>query len=111
MLLEEERLVKEKPAENATPVEVKTWVGVLAEAEEKRKQAEEEVRKAYHGVGIGSGWEVNEGKAMRTVEVTAHFWTPVTEEEKTKLPEKIGVVANLLAGLRKAEGKGVTMAR
>ena len=36
-----------------------------------------------------------------------HFWTPVTEEEKTKLPEKIGVVANLLAGLRKAEGKGV----
>ena len=31
----------------------------------------------------------------------------MTEEEKVKLPEKIGVVANLLAGLRKAEGNGV----
>ena len=31
----------------------------------------------------------------------------MTEEEKTKLPETIGVVANLLAGLRKAEEKGV----
>ena len=41
------------------------------------------------------------------MEVTTHFWTPVTEEEKTKLLEKIGVVANLLAGLRKADGKGV----
>ena len=31
----------------------------------------------------------------------------MTEEEKTKLPEKTGVAANLLAGSRKAEGKGV----
>ena len=84
-----------------------TWANVAAELDAEKKKAEDEIGKAYHGVGIGSGWEVNEGKAMRVVEVTTHFWTPVTEEEKTKLPEKIGVVANLLAGLRKAEGKGV----
>ena len=29
------------------------------------------------------------------------------EEKKKVLPEKIGVVANLLAALRKAAGKGV----
>ena len=104
---EEERLLSEYPEKDTTPVEKKTYAGVLAETEKKRKKAEEEVGTAYHGVGIGSGWEVNERKAMRTVEVTTHFWTPVTEEEKTKLPEKIGVVADLLAGLRKAEGKGV----
>ena len=102
-----ERILKEQPAGDATPVEVMTWAGVLAEAGKKREAVEEEVGKAYHGIRIGSGWEVNEGKAMRTVEVTMHFWTPVTEKEKTKLPKRIGVVANLLAGLRKVEGKGV----
>ena len=70
---EEERLVKERPTEDATPVEVKTWADVLAEAGKKKEAAEGEAKKAYHGVGIGSGWEVEEGKAMRTVEVTIHF--------------------------------------
>ena len=104
---EEERMLQERPAEDTTAVEMRRWADMLAETGKKREMAEEKVGKAYHGVGIGSGWEVNEGKAMRTVEVTTHFWTPVTEEEKTKLREKIGVVANLLVGLRKAEGKGV----
>ena len=64
---DEARLLEEQPKENPMPVEVKKWAGVLAETGEKTKQAEEEVGKAYHRVGIGSGWEVNEGKAMRTV--------------------------------------------
>ena len=41
------------------------------------------------------------------MEVTTHFWTPVMEEEKKELLEKIRVVVNLLAALKKVAGKGV----
>ena len=50
---------------------------------------------------------MSEGKAMRTVEITTHFWTVVTEEEKNKLPEKVGVVADLIGAKRQAEGRVV----
>ena len=50
---------------------------------------------------------MSEGKAMRTVEITTHFWTAVTEEEKNKLPEKVAVVADLIGAKRRAEGRGV----
>ena len=80
---------------------------MAAEAEEEQKKAVEEVGSAYKGVGIGSGWEVSEGKAMRMVEITTHFWMAVTEEEKNKLPEKVGVVADQIGAKRQAEGRGV----
>ena len=48
-----------------------------------------------------------EGKAMRIVEVTIHFKTPLTEEEKKSLPEKIRLVLELVAVKRKAEGLGM----
>ena len=50
----------------------------------------EEVGSAYQGVRIGSGLEVSEGKAIRTMEITTYFWTAVTEKEKSKLPKKVG---------------------
>ena len=64
---EEARLLAECLEKDTTPVEKKTWAGVLAEAGKKRKEAEEEVGKAYHSIGIGSRWEVNEGKVIGTV--------------------------------------------
>ena len=33
---------------------------------------------------------------MRTVEMTTHFWIAVTEEENSKLMEKVEVVADLI---------------
>ena len=50
---------------------------------------------------------MSKGKAMRTVEITTHFWTAVMEEEKNKLPEKVGVVADLIGAKRRVEGRGV----
>ena len=38
---EAERILKGQPAEGATPVEVMTWAGVLAEAGKKREAAKE----------------------------------------------------------------------
>ena len=43
---------------------------------------------------------MSKGKAMRTVEITTHLWTAVTEEEKSKLPKKVGVVADLIGAKR-----------
>ena len=102
-----QRLAEEKPGDKSTLVETITWAKMASEADKKQKKAVEEVGSAYQGVGIGSGWEVSEGKAIRTVEVTTHFWTAVTEEEKNKLPEKVGVVADLIGAKRQAEGCGV----
>ena len=48
-----------------------------------------------------------EGKAMRMVEVTTHFTTPLTEEEKKSLPKKIRMVSDLVAVKRRAEGLGM----
>ena len=48
-----------------------------------------------------------EGKAMRMVEVTTHFTTPLTEEEKKSLPEKIRMVSDLVAVKGRAEGFGM----
>ena len=80
---------------------------MVSEADEKQKKVVEEVGLVYHWVEIGSRWEVNEGKAMRMVEITTHSWTVVTEEEKSKLPEKVGVVADLIGAKRHVEGMGV----
>ena len=57
----------------------------------KRKKAEEDTKRVHHGVGVGGGWEVVEGKAVRMVEVTTHFVTPLTEEEKKSLPKRSGL--------------------
>ena len=40
------------------------------EAEKKRKKPEEDAKRVRHGVGIGDGWEVLEGKTIRIVELT-----------------------------------------
>ena len=48
-----------------------------------------------------------EGKAIRMVEVTTHFTTPLTEEEKKSLLEKIRMVSDLVAVKRRAEGLGI----
>ena len=44
---------------------------------------------------------------MRMVEVTTQFVTPLTEEEKKSLPEKIRMVSDLVAIKRRAEGLGM----
>lgn len=44
---------------------------------------------------------------MRMGEVTTHFVTPLTEEEKKSLPEKIRIVSDLVAIKRRAEGLGM----
>ena len=43
---------------------------LLMEAEKKRKKPEEDAKRVRHGVGIGDGWEVLEGKTIRIVELT-----------------------------------------
>ena len=48
-----------------------------------------------------------EGKAMRMVEVTTHFTTPLTEEETKCLREKMRMVSDLVAVKRRAEGFGL----
>ena len=101
---EQERVKSERPPEKATHIEYVTWAERITEAEKKRKQAEEDAKRVHHGVGVGGGWEVVEGKAMRTVEVTTHFTTPLTDEEKKSLPEKIRMVSDLVAVKRRAEG-------
>ena len=53
---------------------------MASKVEGKQKKALDEVGSAYQHVGIGSGWEVSEGKAIRMVEITTHFWTAITEE-------------------------------
>ena len=84
---EQERVISERPPDKATHIEHVTWAERITEAEKKRKKAEEVAKRVHHGVGVGGGWEVVEGKAMRMVEVTTHFMTPLTEEEKKSLPE------------------------
>ena len=77
------------------------------DAEKKRKKGEENAKTVHHGVGVGGGWKVVEGKTMRMVEVTTHFTTPLTKEEKKSLPEKIRMVSNLVGVKRRAEGLGM----
>ena len=38
-----------------------------------------------------------EGKAIRMVEVTIHFTTPLTEEEKKSCHEKVRMISDLVA--------------
>ena len=57
-------------------------------------------------MSIGSGWEVKEGKAMRIVEITTHFWSSLTDEEKKSIPEKVRTVNKLIDTGRKIAGKG-----
>ena len=52
---EEDKVMREPLGDDSTLVEIKTWAGVVAETEERRKKAEEEVGTAYYGIGIGSG--------------------------------------------------------
>ena len=104
---EQERVISERPPEKATHIEHITWAERITEAEKKRKQAEEDPKRVHHGVGVGGGWEVVEGKAMRMVEVTTHFVTPLTEEEKNSPPEKIRMVSDLVTIKRRAEGVGM----
>ena len=100
---EQERVISERPPEKATHIEHVTWAERITEAEKKRKQVEEDAKRVHHGVGVGGGWEVVEGKAMRMVEVTTYFTTPLTEEEKKSLPEKIRMVSDITknVGLRR----------
>ena len=70
----------------------------------RRKKAEENTTRVHHGVGVGGAWEVVEGKAIRMAEVTSHFTTPRTKEEKKSLPKKIRMVLDLVVVKRRAEG-------
>ena len=100
-------MIFERPPEKATRIEHVTLAERIMEAEKKRQQAEEDAKRVHHGVGVGGGWAVVEGKAVRMVEVTTHFTTPLTEEEKKTLPEKIRMVSDLVAVKRRAEGLGM----
>ena len=53
-----------------------------------------------------SGWKVKEGKAIRTVEITTHVWSPWTDEEKKSLPEKVRTFNKLIDTGRKITRKG-----
>ena len=97
-------MIAERPPEKAIHIEHVTWVERITEAEKKMKEAKEEARRVHYGVGVAGGWEVVEGKAMRMVEVISHFTTPLTEEGKKLLPEKIWRVSDLVAVKRRAKG-------
>ena len=101
---EQERVISERPLEKATHIEHVMWAERITEAERKRKKVEEDAKRVQQGVGVRGGLEVVEEKAMRMVEVTTHFVTPLTEEEKKSLPEKIRMVSDLVAVKRRAEG-------
>ena len=78
----------------------------MSKRKETLQKLEEESRRLSQEVSTGSGWEVKEGKAMRAVEITTHFWSPWTEEEKKSLPEKVRTVSKLIDTGRKIAGKG-----
>ena len=100
-------MISARLPEKATHIEHVMWAERITEAEKKRKKAEEDEKRVYFGVGVRGGWEVVEGKAMRMVEVTTHFTTPLTKEEKNPLPQQIRMVSNLVAVKRRAEGLGM----
>ena len=83
-------MISERPPEKATHIEHITWAERIIEAEKKRKKAEEDAKRVHHGVRVGGGWEVVEGKAMRMVEVTTHFTTPLTERTRSLFPRRSG---------------------
>ena len=101
-----ERLVKERPCMGSTSKETMTWAERMSKGKETLQKLEEEIKRPSQEVSTGSGWEVKEGKAMRTVEITTHFWSPLTEEEKKSLPEKVRSVGELIHTGRKIAGKG-----
>ena len=77
------------------------------EAEKKRRKAEKDAKRIHHEFRVGEGWKVVKGKAIRMVEVTTHLITPLTEEEKKSLPEKIRMVPDLVAVKRRAKRLGM----
>ena len=104
---EQERVISNRPPEKATHIEHVRCAARIMEAEKKRKKAEEDAKRVHHGVGVGGGWELVEGKAMRMVEVTTHFTTPLTEEKKKSLPEPIRMVLDLVAVKRRPQRLGI----
>ena len=101
-----ERLVKERPCMGSTSEETMTWAKRMSKGKETLQKLEEESKRPSQEVSTGSGWEVKEGKAMRAVESTTYFWSPLTEEEKKSLPEKVRTVSELIDTGRKIAGKG-----
>ena len=81
-----ERRVKERPFMGSTSEETMTWAKRMSKGKETLQKLEEESKRQSQEVSTGSGWEVKEGNAMRAVEITTHFWSPLTEEEKKSLP-------------------------
>ena len=79
---------------------------MMSKGKETLQKLEEENKRPSQEVSTRSGWEVKEGKAMRTVEITTHFWSPLTDEEKKSLPEKVRRVNELIDTGRKIAGKG-----
>ena len=101
-----ERLVKERSCMGSTCEETMTWAERMSKGKETLQKLEDESKRPSQEVSTGSGWEVKEGKTMRTVEITSHFWSPLTEEEKKSLPEKVRTVGELIDTGRKIAGKG-----
>ena len=101
-----ERLVKEQPCMRSTSEETMTWAEGMSRGKETLQKLEEESKRPSQEVSTGVGWEVKEGKAMRAVEITTHFWSPLTEEEKKSLPKKVRTVSELIDTGRKIAGKG-----
>ena len=60
---EQERVTSKRPPQMATYIEHVIWAERIMEAEKNRMKAEEDVKRFHHGVGVGGGWEVVEGKA------------------------------------------------
>ena len=58
-------------------------------------------------VGVESGWEEVEGKAIKMVGITTNFAIPLTMEEEKSLTEKMRMVSNLIVVNRRAVELGM----
>ena len=78
----------------------------MSKEKETLQRLEEENKRPSQEVSTGSGWEVKRGKAMRTVEIITHFWSPLTGEEKKSILEKVRMVNEMIDTGRKIAEKG-----
>lgn len=83
---EYERVIFEQPLHKAPHIGHVMWAERITGGEGMRKQVEEDSKRGYHVGGVGGRWEVVEEKAMRMVEVTMQFVTPLSEEKKKSIP-------------------------
>lgn len=101
-----QRLVEERQCMGSTSEDTMTWAERMSKGKKTLQRLEEENKSPSQEVSTGSGWEVKKGKAMRSAEITTHFWSPLTEEEKKSLLDKVRTVSELIDTGRKTVGKG-----